>query len=372
MKLTVQNFQIHRENSVEIPEGETTYLEGDSDIGKSAMLRALRWVCENKPDGGSFVTFKSPRGTNSKVTLELDGRTVTRERGKSKNTYGLDSEVFEAFGRNVPEPVAKFLNLSPYAFQLQGEVSFLIGASPTEAAKILSDACGLGVIDTAVAFARNKKTVADADIRKCEILLDSAQRRLDDADKELPAADALERAADLGEETEVLESRRQALSDAIDDEPGGEVLDIAAAQASVALARSAEVGVKDLLGRAAALRKAIADAPKGELYDIAAAKEKMGEARVIGAWLADVGASALRLRQAIDDAPRGGAYDLGPVAKALEAARAVESEVTMLVSMSNSIRDVLAVAPKGDLLDTSELEKQRAQIKVCPTCGREL
>lgn len=330
MKLTVQNFQIHREKTVEIPEGETTYLEGDSDIGKSAMLRALRWVCENKPDGGSFVTFKSPRGTNSKVTLELDGRTVTRERGKSKNTYGLDSEVFEAFGRNVPEPVAKFLNLSPYAFQLQGEVPFLIGASPTDAAKILSDACGLGVIDTAVAFARGKKTVADADIRKCDILLDSAQRRLDDADKELPAADALETAAGLGEEVEALESKRSALSAALGDEPTGEVLDIAAAQTGVAVARSAEAGVKDLLAAAAALRSAIADAPRGEVYDLRAAT------------------------------------------KALEAARGLGAEVEMLSGMSKAIREVLAAAPKGELLDTSELEKQRAAIKVCPTCGREL
>ena len=78
------------------------------------------------------------------------------------------------------------------------------------------------------------------------------------------------------------------------------------------------------------------------------------------------------LRSAIADAPRGEVYDLRAAAKALEAARGLGAEVEMLSGMSKAIREVLAVAPKGELLDTSELEKQRAAIKVCPTCGREL
>ena len=415
MKLTVSNFQIHQKPStLDIPENETTYLEGDSDIGKSALMRAMRWVGENKPDGGSFVTFKQPRGTTSVVTFEADGHTVTRERGKSKNLYKLDDETFEAFGRSVPEPIAKFLNLSPYAFQCQGEVPFLIGASPTEAAKILSDACGLGVIDTAVQFVRQKKTIVEADIRKSEILLESAQGRLATATEQLPLADALETAAGLGDEKDALYTRSILLSDAIDDEPQGEPLDLAGVTRTASQARSAGEMVQLLTGQTLALRRALRDEPAGVLFDISAvvpvaarihtcacallegnsiaaqlkdeianeptgilldvsgAKPFIAEARILGDWIADVTKSAGRIRQAIDSEPVGERLDLLPLANAACAATDLHNTCRLLEKMDSGLRAAINGEPKLPFADTSELLKQRAQIKVCPTCNREL
>lgn len=415
MKLTVQNFQIHQKpKTVEIPEGETTYLEGDSDIGKSALIRAMRWVGENKPDGGSFVTFKQPRGTTSVVKFEADGHTVTRERGKSKNLYKLDDETFEAFGRSVPEPIAKFLNLSPYAFQCQGEVPFLIGASPTEAAKILSDACGLGVIDTAVQFVRQKKTVVEAEIRKSEILLESAQQRLKTATEQLPLAAALEAAARVGQESDALVERVNNIENTLDDEPQGEPLDIAGAARSASLARSADERVQLLTRQALALRRALHDEPagapldvsaarhalergyafslevaalvqrasalcgrisvepKGEVSDVSDAKSLAVEARILGEFIADVSKGAERIRQAIQSEPHGEVRDMSAAIAAIACARATIEERAILSEMCHKMRHAVYGEPQGDLMSMSELEQQRAQIKVCPTCGREL
>lgn len=414
MRLTVTNFQIHKSNTVEIPEGQTTYLEGDSDTGKSAMLRALRWLCENKPDGGSFVTFKQPRGTNARAVLETDGRHVIRERGKSTNLYKLDGETFEAFGRSVPEPVEQFLKLSPFAFQLQGEVPFLIGNSPTEAAKILSDACGLGVIDTAVGVVRGKKTTVEADIRKGEILLESAQKRLADSERYLPAAGALEHAAEVGVAFEQLVARCQGLAAALDAEPLGQALDIEATRQRAATAHAAQGAVIDLLARVQSLRTAVGAEPVGVLKDVEGARSKASEARVLSDWLADVGRSLSEMRailaaepqgrvidteaahralarakildterqplvtmvgavrQALSVEPRGAAMDVSTAACALAKARALGGELTVLEGLRAEMQKALRAEPVGTLLDTSELLKQRAQIKVCPTCGREL
>ena len=415
MKLTLSNFQIHQKpTTLDIPENEITYVEGDSDTGKSSRLRAMRWLCENKPDGGSFVTFKQPRGTNSLVRLEEDGRVIERERGKSKNLYRMDGETFEAFGRSVPEPIAKFLALSPYAFQLQGEVPFLIGASPTDAAKILSDACGLGVIDTAVQFVRGKKAVAEAEIRKSEILLESAQARLATATEQLPLADALEAAAKAGDDVEELTSNVGLLSDALDDEPEGEVVDVEAVRTvadtahaceaergtlttmtmrlcgairneptgtvfdvagSVRVADSARAKWSELEGlhaHAVALNRAIQTEPTGTLLDVSAAKSRAIEARILGDWISDVAASADRLHRAIQAEPQGEIIDTPPIRSVLARALSAFEEQAVLDKMARTMRAALQSEPQGGLMDTSELLKQRAQIKVCSQCGREL
>jgi len=414
VKLLLSNFQIHKDAAVEIPEGETTYLEGDSDTGKSSKLRAIRWACENKPDGGSFVTLKTPRGTTSVVTLEIDGHVITRERGKSKNVYVLDGEKFEAFGRTVPESIAKVLNLSPYAFQLQGESPFLIGMTPTEAAKILSDACGLGVIDTAVGFVRAKKTAAEADIRKSEILMESAQRRFDSAAEALPLADALDTAANLSDTVLELENRAAELSDAIDDAPEGEAIDVEAVRSCAILARSAEKAVYDLTNtigrlrasindepkgvmfdtravraqfeiasaisgalvslaaRADSLRLAISDAPVGQLFYIDPVRPFVSLARVCGEWIADMTKVATQMREALSQAPVGEPVDIAPVWQAYAVAQAAEWDATELRGMRDKLRAAILEAPTGVELDTTELLKQRAHIKVCPTCGREM
>lgn len=415
MKLTVSNFQIHQKpKTVDIPEGETTYLEGDSDIGKSALMRATRWVGENKPDAGSFVTFKQPRGTNARVMLDIDGRLIIRERGKSTNLYKMDGETFEAFGRTVPEPIAKFLNLSPYAFQLQGEPSFLIGASPTEAAKILSDACGLGVIDTAVQFVRAKKTVIEAETRKAEILLESAQSRLTAATAQLPLADALEAAVRAGDDVEELAENVELLEDSIDKEPLGDVIDMDAVRRLAGIAHSCEaergvlttqlmhlcgaikneptgecvdvsdicaatdkahtcsVGVNGLTAKLIPLRHYLSTEPTGVLLDITSVYPRAAEARILGEWIADVCKSAESMRQRLQTEPMGELRDTTNIRLLVPRALAAFEEAAMLDKMVRTMRAALQNEPQGVLMDTTELQQQRAQIKVCPTCKREL
>lgn len=415
MKLSLSNFQIHKFATTEIPEGETVYLEGDSDTGKSSRLRAIRWLCENKPDGGSFVTFKSPRGATSTVTLEIDGHVITRERGKSKNLYTLDDEVYEAFGRSVPEPIAKVLKLSPYAFQLQGEPPFLIGFSPTEAAKVLSDACGLGVIDTAVAFVRGKKTAADADIRKCEILMESAQSRLAEAEKELPLAGALEKVADCEEEAHAKCSLAESISDAISEAPQGEPLDIGVARQRADAAHLAGDLSRGLLNIISWYQSYINDDPTGTLFELGDITVVVAAAHLLETERSGFEGIANRVRGLLDNEPVGNTYDIAEAQTCLARAVAIYNEydgpisgrigklslaiceeptgelrdvgaahnqhslavvlfgeIEELSKMERTLRSAITDMPCGEVIDTTGLKQQRAQIKVCPTCGREL
>lgn len=414
MKLTVKNFQIHKDNTVNIPEGETTYLEGNSDTGKSAMMRAMRWVGENKPDGGSFVTFKQPRGTNAISRFECDGHVVERERGKSVNIYRLDGEEFKAFGRSVPEPIAKVLNLSPYTFQLQGEVPFLIGESPTEAAKKLSEACGLGVIDTAVQYVRDKKTIVHADIRKAEILLESATSRLNKASGELSLAEKLEMVVKLDAEYREIEGRQSAMYDLLYDEPQGKLLNVTKAREVVAIANAAKAEQEGLLNMTRSIQQLLQNEPTGTLIDISAVKPLVETTQELFTELHTLSETRGRLRAMLDDAPTGKVLDLTGVKAAIKktatlltekesfqlsratiirvlddrpsgkpilidkirpliiSAQEAHGEKQMLEGMRKVMREILKEEPTGMMIDTAGLLAAKAEIKVCPTCGKEL
>ena len=70
--------------------------------------------------------------------------------------------------------------------------------------------------------------------------------------------------------------------------------------------------------------------------------------------------------------PTGTLLDVSAVTPVTRRALAALDEAAMLDKMARTMRTALQNEPQGVLMDTSELQKQRAQIKICPTCKREL
>ena len=109
-KLMIQNFQSHTMTElVPAPNGQLTVITGPSDTGKTVVLRALRWLLFNEPQGSDFIRVGA---SMARVTLELEsGHTVIRERTKATNRYkiivpgGAEPQVFEGFGSSVPVEV---------------------------------------------------------------------------------------------------------------------------------------------------------------------------------------------------------------------------------------------------------------------------
>lgn len=115
-EITIQNFQSHTKTIIKPARcGNLTALVGASNCGKTAVLRALRWLFYNTPQGTDFIRI----GTgSSKVTVTYnDGVSVTRERGKSFNRYiitrNAQDQVFEGFGSSVPLEVQEVTGIKP-------------------------------------------------------------------------------------------------------------------------------------------------------------------------------------------------------------------------------------------------------------------
>lgn len=196
-KLTIRNFQRHRKFSVEFAPGVTTLL-GRSDAGKSAVLRALRWVMTNQPNGTAFVTHGEDA---CRVTLWADGHKVVRERGES-NSYTLDGRVFKALGAGgVPDDIAKLFDVGEVNFQTQLAAPFWLSLSPGQVSQEINAVVSLEEIDRTLAAANAEVKRARGKAAECKERIERHRKRADslawvaDADARLRALE--ERAADI-------------------------------------------------------------------------------------------------------------------------------------------------------------------------------
>lgn len=125
---------------------------GNSDSGKSAIIRALKWLVLNRPGGEAF---RSHWGGNTHVGVEFDDYHISRNKG-DVNSYVLreasEEEVvdFTAFKTEVPEEVVRALNMSPVNYQFQGDQSFLLSNSPGEVANHFNAIANIGQINAAL------------------------------------------------------------------------------------------------------------------------------------------------------------------------------------------------------------------------------
>ena len=146
----ISNFQSHKSTKLKLDPG-VNVIVGSSDCGKSAILRALLWAIFNRPSGESF---KSYWGGDTSVDIEIEGKIVSREKGK-ENLYiasgnNLEAPMeFKAFGTGVPEEIESLLNISDINIQRQMDAPFLLSSTPGEVGRILNQAVRLDTIDKA-------------------------------------------------------------------------------------------------------------------------------------------------------------------------------------------------------------------------------
>jgi len=143
-KLQIKNFQRHSKLDIDFDECVTTIV-GPSDRGKSSVIRALRWIIQNKPAGADFIKENTEQAA---ARIFIDGHIVARIKGK-KNSYKLDkNKPLYAFGTNVPENIASLLNISDINFQQQHDKPFWFSETSGEVSRQLNKIINLEVIDS--------------------------------------------------------------------------------------------------------------------------------------------------------------------------------------------------------------------------------
>lgn len=141
-KLKVFNFQSHKETELNFSKGINLII-GESDAGKSSLIRALNWIINNKPSGDSFRSFW---GGTTKVCLIIDNETIRRKRGDKINEYYYLG-MYKAFRNEIPEYVKRKLNIGEINLQKQLDSPFLFSLNAGEVARYLNKIVSLDVID---------------------------------------------------------------------------------------------------------------------------------------------------------------------------------------------------------------------------------
>jgi exonuclease SbcC len=143
-RLRIKNFQVHKNLEIKLDPFVTTIV-GPSDVGKSAIIRAIKWLSTNRPQGDAFIQVGAKRTT---VILDTEKHTIKRKKGGATNTYHLDKDDYKAFGNDVPDPVIRALNLSDINFQGQHDNPFWFNDSAGEVSRQLNKIIDLHIIDT--------------------------------------------------------------------------------------------------------------------------------------------------------------------------------------------------------------------------------
>lgn len=195
-KLVIRNFQKHKKFTLGL-DPHVTVLVGPSDRGKSSLLRALRWLCFNKPSGEEFITHGQ-----SHCSVDLyydDGRRITRHRGDRKNYYTADGEEYHALGTSgVPEQVVRLLNLGEINFQRQHDPSFWFSLTPGEVAREINQIVNLELIDKVLGKLSSQHREDKSRVTLSQERIDKAKKQVKElswvtkADSELQKIEALE------------------------------------------------------------------------------------------------------------------------------------------------------------------------------------
>jgi exonuclease SbcC len=159
--ITIHDFQSHEETRMELHPG-VNILSGQSDSGKTAVLRALDWALNNRPQGDEYRREGSKTTT---VEVEfVDGTTVQRQKDRTvSNSYylktpdpdkvtgmGVVAQEYKAFGVSVPPDVLRAVSMSPINWQRQLDAPFLLSETAGEVARKLNKIVRLDVIDMAL------------------------------------------------------------------------------------------------------------------------------------------------------------------------------------------------------------------------------
>jgi len=163
-QLSIKNFKSHKDTTLNFSKG-VNVIVGQSQAGKTNVLRALLLLSRNRPVGGGyFSNFAGQKGTTQvSAALDNDAEVVLakdiqiNKKGEKIVTnqsyiyilrkHPYEDFYFEGFGASVPDQVEEALNLSELNIQEQFDTPFLVMASAGEIARTINRITKLEKVD---------------------------------------------------------------------------------------------------------------------------------------------------------------------------------------------------------------------------------
>ena len=119
-RIEIRNFQSHKATDIDFANGVNT-ITGESDNGKTAVIRAMMWVLRNRPAGSEKINSRWNRDFKEPMSVRIytEKGWCERRRDKKFNGYIINGTVLEAVGMDVPDEVREFFGFEDVNVQLQ-------------------------------------------------------------------------------------------------------------------------------------------------------------------------------------------------------------------------------------------------------------
>lgn len=186
--IRIRGFQSHIDTEA-VFSPHLTVITGATDSGKTAILRAIRWIAFGEPGGEAFINDKTGQAI---VEIVMDDDTVVRKTRKSNKTeYALmngDGDYLQRWEcAAVPPEVTAVLGLTKqtfgdietalnFAYQL--EAPFLISLPASASAKVLGKIAGTEVVDLAIKDVAKETYAARQEIAQAERAIEKIDAQL--------------------------------------------------------------------------------------------------------------------------------------------------------------------------------------------------
>lgn len=333
-RLRIRNFQNHEDQRI-VFDPQITTIVGSSDAGKSAVIRAVRWLAQNRPRGDEFLRVGA-EGVSVMLWLD-EGRKIERARSKRENVYRLDGQDLVAMGSEVPQDIAALLNIDDGNFQGQHDGPFWLFDSPATISRNLNAIVDLGDIDAAMDKASQIQRQAAAEAKAAADRLKAAANDVE----------ALAYVADMAAQFDALTAERAGLDE--------DAADTAALRRIVQDASEA-VGTIDQASAELKALDAVVDARRkaNAAKDAAVALHRL---------VCDVAEYA--------ELTRRGVPDLSAIDEAREIVKQSKAK-------ADAIHRLIQDAETADAsvaaltIDRDAAETQLKGFKLCPECGKPL
>jgi energy-coupling factor transporter ATP-binding protein EcfA2 len=165
-RVHISHFQSLRDVDLELQ--PVTVVIGESDLGKSALIRALISLFRNRP-GSSFITFGERLCV---VEGDLEDHVVQWRKG-SENAFVLDGVLYDKVGQGVPEDLTQLYNLSDASVAEQFDRPYLVFDTGATVSGVLGDLTNISLLYDAVRAANQDKQVIQKQLSNADAERDS-------------------------------------------------------------------------------------------------------------------------------------------------------------------------------------------------------
>lgn len=199
-KLDLINFQSHKFSSLDFDDG-LNVIVGPSDNGKTSILRAIRWVLFNEPQGMSML-----RNNEDFVSVRVyfnNDYSVERKRSKKENLYIIHNEKtgevkeFNSLRTGLPPEVLDIIKIRKVSLDKNNEINFniqfqhdgpfMFSYTSTQKSALIGKMYNLDVVDKAIDETNKDIKSQKSDIKRLNEELKDLEEKIkvyDDIEKD--------------------------------------------------------------------------------------------------------------------------------------------------------------------------------------------